>query len=62
MHHHAGTKGDPAGISYHTRSRNESPKDMLHHDPRSPGNYWASSVKVRNFEAVHYPENKGWHT
>ena len=59
VNYHSGSRADPKNVSpvAHSKQRGMAPQ---HEDPRAP-THWNSSSKVRNPEAVHYPEYKNWH-
>jgi len=64
---HAGTKDDPNNVSAFDKAMRMSPlaragpANLKQTDQRAPEN-WHSSHKVRDFESVHFPEYKGWHS
>jgi len=61
---HAGTSEDPGAapreIAKQNTHENRYASNHNQRDVRAPNRYNAS-VKVRNYETVHYPEYKGWH-
>ena len=67
VHYHPGTKADPAGIPMRKKAeKDQHPTRIagnhLTRDPRAPDGNYNASVKVRDPEAVHMPEYKGWHS